>query len=915
VRAVRYNADGTLDTTFGKASGNTLGGFLGYTENTAPVALDPSVAIFDADLAVLAGGAGNYGGASITVSRAGGADAQDVFSGLGKLTLFGVSGDAMLSGLAVGSFVNSHGMLSLTFNSSATQARVNEVLSSIGYANTSDAPPSRVVINYVFSDGNSGAQGAGSSIIVSDSVEVYISPVNDAPFATNLSAAESYTEDTALNLTKIVITDVDSANVTAKLTLSNNAAGALSTDTSGSVTSTYNAATGVWSASGALADVNTLLAGVTFTPRLNFNANFTVATSVSDGVAPAITGIKSFAGSAVDDEATGTLGVKDASEEGGSLVAALTAATDADGGITSTTYQWQISTNRSTGWSNLSTGATLNLASDQSQVGQYVRVVATTTDPLGGTTDFTGAALAVVNVNDAPTGGVTITGTAVQGQTLTAGNTLADADGLGTVSYQWSADGVAIAGGTNNTLVLGQSEVGKNISVKAGYTDSLGTAESVDSSATVAVVNVNDAPTGGVTITGMAKQGQTLSANNTLADVDGLGTISYQWSANGVAIAGATASTLVLGAAEVGKAISVAAIYTDQMGASEGVASSATGVVIGLGLTLTGTARADALNGGAFDDTLYGLAGADTLNGGAGNDTMDGGTGNDTYVLDSAGDVVVEAAGAGTDLVQSSVSYTLGANVENLTLTGSAAINATGNQLANTLRGNSGNNVLDGGAGADKMIGGAGDDTYVVDNAGDAVTEAAGEGSDTVISSLAAYTLGANVENFSLAGIAPSNGTGNTLANTLTGNDAANVLSGLAGNDVLNGGAGNDTLIGGAGNDALTGGLGSDVFQFGNFALNASTNLDTVFDFTHGVDSIQLENAIFKKLTATGTLSAANFHASNDGTPVDANDYIQYNAATGALYYDADGSGAGAAIQFATLIGAPAITAADFMVI
>src|SRR3989449_922195 len=130
--------------------------------------------------------------------------------------------------------------------------------------------------------------------------------VNDAPTATNLSAAESYTEDTALNLIDIVVSDVDSASVTVSLTLSDTAAGSLSTATSGAVTSTYNAGTGVWSASGAIADVNALLAGVTFNPALNFNSNFTIATSVSDGVAPAITGVKAMTGTSVNDAPTAT---------------------------------------------------------------------------------------------------------------------------------------------------------------------------------------------------------------------------------------------------------------------------------------------------------------------------------------------------------------------------------------------------------------------------------------------------------------------------------------------------------------------------------------------------------------------------------------------------------------------------------
>ena len=132
------------------------------------------------------------------------------------------------------------------------------------------------------------------------------SATNQPPVATNLSASESYTEDTPLNLTDIVVSDVDSANVTATLTLSNVAAGSLTTATSGAVTSTYIAGTGVWTASGAIADVNALLAGVTFTPAANFNGNFSIATSVSDGVAPAITGTKAFTGTAVNDAPTAT---------------------------------------------------------------------------------------------------------------------------------------------------------------------------------------------------------------------------------------------------------------------------------------------------------------------------------------------------------------------------------------------------------------------------------------------------------------------------------------------------------------------------------------------------------------------------------------------------------------------------------
>lgn len=210
-------------------------------------------------------------------------------------------------------------------------------------------------------------------------------------------------------------------------------------------------------------------------------------------------------------------------------------------------------------------------------------------------------------------------------------------------------------------------------------------------------------------------------------------------------------------------------------------------------LTLLGTAAIDAM-GNAMANTLTGNSGANVLNGGTGADAMAGGGGNDTYLVDNAGDVVTEAAGAGADLVQSSISYTLGANQENLTLTGIAAINATGNALANVLAGNTRANELNGGAGADTMAGGAGNDTYLVDNAGDRVTETGTGGTDTVKAGIA-YTLGNFVENLTLTGTAAIRGTGNTLDNTLTGNAGANVLDGKAGADTMAGGAGNDTYL------------------------------------------------------------------------------------------------------------------------
>ena len=153
----------------------------------------------------------------------------------------------------------------------------------------------------------------------------------------------------------------------------------------------------------------------------------------------------------------------------------------------------------------------------------------------------------------------------------------------------------------------------------------------------------------------------------------------------------------------------------------------------------------------ASPTSMIGNSAANTLDGGVGADTMQGGLGNDTYIIDNAGDVVTEAAGAGTDTVQSSLNHILGANFERLVLTGIGNLTGTGNGLANTLTGNSGANALDGGGGGDTMAGGLGNDSYFVDNGLDVVTEAAGGGTDTVNSSIS-HGLAAEVENLILTG-------------------------------------------------------------------------------------------------------------------------------------------------------------------
>ncbi|WP_395613893.1 M10 family metallopeptidase C-terminal domain-containing protein [Allosphingosinicella sp.] len=320
-----------------------------------------------------------------------------------------------------------------------------------------------------------------------------------------------------------------------------------------------------------------------------------------------------------------------------------------------------------------------------------------------------------------------------------------------------------------------------------------------------------------------------------------------------------------------------------------------------------GNAGANVLNGGDGNDAVSGFDGSDTLYGGDGNDLVDGGEGNDSLF-----------GGNGTD----------------------------------TLIGGNGGDYLDGGAGADVMVGGAGDDTYVVDNGGDVVNEATGGGFDTVYTSVN-YTLaaGAEIEILSAGDRNAATAlalTGNAFANNVWGNAGANILdggdgddavSGFDGNDTLYGGAGadllsggnnddtlnggdnNDTLLGEAGNDILDGGAGADTMVGGAgsdtfvFYLSPPGGIgDVIQDFTAGTDKILLGGAAGQAFAAlaTGSLRAGTLVIGT--AAVDADDYLIYNSATGALLYDADGAGGNAAVQFATLSTGLSLTVADFTV-
>ncbi|WLG82307.1 glycosyl hydrolase family 28-related protein [Pseudomonas cucumis] len=378
-------------------------------------------------------------------------------------------------------------------------------------------------------------------------------------------------------------------------------------------------------------------------------------------------------------------------------------------------------------------------------------------------------------------------------------------------------------------------------------------------------------------------------------------------------------------------------------------------------------------------DTLVGSSGNDTLDGKLGADTMTGGNGNDVYVVDNASDRVVETntSTSQIDTVQASVSWTLGANLENLVLTGVSAINGTGNERDNFITGNAANNVLNGAAGADSMSGGDGNDTYYVDNADDTVIETNSNAApgvvDSVHSSLAAYTLSNNVERLYIDSTGAANGTGNALDNTLFAGAGNNVLDGRDGNDtvsferalsgvtvnlstsaqqntaesgldtlkffenltgsayadslsgnsaanVLNGGAGNDTLVGGSGDDRLIGGAGTDNLTGGTgadtyaFGALSDMGVGALRDVINGFKSTEGDLLDFTGLDANPLTTAVDAFTFIGSNAFDPADATgQLRFADGILYGSVN---AGATPEFEIqLVGIQELHASDFTVL
>ncbi|ASJ73793.1 DUF4347 domain-containing protein [Granulosicoccus antarcticus] len=596
---------------------------LAYTENQGPVGITSTLAISDIDDTNLE--------SAVVQITANHVVSEDILTFLNQN---GISG----------SWNAAAGELSLT--GQATVVQYEAALRSITYSNSSESPNTLTrTVSFTVNDGNANSN--------TQSRDIAITSVNDAPTGVVtidntspdegdvLTASNTLADNDGLgtisyqwqrdgvdvvgaagNTYTTVQADVDTAiRVVASYTDGDGTAETVSSTSTAAVENLNDAPTGtvtidnttpdqgdVLTASNNLADedglgtisyqwqrdgVNILGAVKTTytTIQADVGSAFQVVASYTDaqGTPESVTSTATAPVGNVNDSPTGTVTIDNTTPDQGDVLTASNNLADEDG-LGTITYQWQRD------GLNISGATNTTYTTIQADVGTAIQVVASYTDAQGTSESVASTATAAVgNVNDAPTGTVTIDNTTPdEGDVLTASNTLADEDGLGTITYQWQRDGVNISGATNTTYTTIQTDVGSTVQVVASYTDGQGTSESVTSTATVAIGNVNDVPTGTVTIDSTTpNEGDILTASNTLADEDGLGTITYQWQRDGVNISGATNTTYTTIQADVGTAIQVVASYTDAQGTSESVASTATAAVGNVNDSPTGTVTID----------------------------------------------------------------------------------------------------------------------------------------------------------------------------------------------------------------------------------------------------------------------------------------------------------------------------------
>jgi hypothetical protein len=525
-------------------------------------------------------------GAEDTTLAITGLSVSDVDGNLSSVRLSVANGVLNLS-LAGGAIVSSGANNSASVTLTGTQAQLNAALATLTYTGTTDFNGADTLA--VLSTDAGGLSDT-------DNLAITVNPVNDAPVLSGANALSTINEDPAVNPGTLVSAliagqalDVDAGALSGiAVTSVDNTHGSWQYSTNNGTT---------WSAFGSPSNANArLLAAdantyVRFVPSANWNGTVaggltfrawdrssgtagSTADTTSNGGTSAFSAATASAGitvNPINDAPTGLPTITGTPTEDQTLSAVTSGIGDADG-IGAFSYQWRRDGANIAG----GTGSTYTLG--DADVGSGISVQVSYTDGQGTNESVTSAQTApVANVNDAPVGIPTITGTVTEDQTLTADtSSISDADGLGPFSYQWRRDGANISGGTGGSYTLDDADVGTQISVQVSYTDGQGTNESVTSTQTAPVANVNDAPSGVPVITGAATEDQTLTADTSgISDADGLGAFSYQWLRDGGNIAGATASTYTLVAVDVGTQVSVQVSYTDGHGTNESVTSAA----------------------------------------------------------------------------------------------------------------------------------------------------------------------------------------------------------------------------------------------------------------------------------------------------------------------------------------------------
>jgi hypothetical protein len=801
-----------------------------HTENV-PVRLDVggNATVADAESA-------NFDTGTLTVSiTANGQSGQDVLSvanvgnGAGQI---GVSGSAILyQGVQIGTFTGGTGgaNLVITFDADATPTAVQALVRALQYNNTSDAPNTATrTVTLVLTDGDGGTSATQTT-------SVTVTAANDI----HTGGAS------------ITGTEAENGVLTAVSTMSDpDGIGTLhyqwQRDTGGGYVNV-----GSDQATYTLGDSD--VGGVIRVVIYYTDAGGTVESSVSGGTNVI---------AAVNDPHTGGVSITGTETEDQVLTADTSTLADVDG-LGTVHYDWQ----RDTGSGFVSIGA-----ADQStytlgdaDVGASVRVVISYTDGQGFTESATSNSTgAITNVNDVHTGGASITGTEAEDGVLTAVSTLADADGIGTLHYQWQRNvggGYVNVGTDQSTYTLGDADVGSLMRVIIYYTDAGGTVESATSGATGPIANVDDAAVARndavSTVESAPVSGDLFADNGSGADSDVDGPALTIAAVNGSAANVGTQITLASGAlltvnADGAYTYNPNGRFNDLPGAGSGSVNTATetftytlanGNTATVTVTVNGEASTtgDILVGGGGNDVQTGSNGSDRIVGGAGNDTIDGGAGIDTVTYSTAqtgvivrlnhSDVPNDGFG-GTDTITGVENVTGGA-FNDILIGAGGANTLIGGGGYDVLIGLNGNDILIGGAGtANELYGGMGDDIYYID-ANDTVIELAGQGNDTIFTTRNVFTMPDHVERLIF------NGTGDFLA---VGSEQNNIISGGIGNDQLYGRGGYDVLIGGAGNDILGGGSGLANELYGGqgddtYLVDAN---DTIVELAgQGIDTIR----------------------------------------------------------------------------